>query len=117
MPAAHAGKVAPPATEAVESRFRADLSLHPLIREYALSLPDRVSQFIAAQTSGDLAKLESLAHQTSGVGGMYGFPGLSDIASLIEEAARERQDQALLKDLVDELVRRIGRGNVDPIPS
>jgi PAS domain S-box-containing protein len=96
--------------EAVLSDFRHDTALRPLIQDYVDTLPDRVAEIVGAHTSGDHTRLESLAHQTKGVGGMYGYPDLSEVASLIEQAARERQPDELVKELIDELdslVRRI----------
>ena len=62
---------------------------------------------------GEIREIEKLAHQIKGVGGMYGYPCLTDTASLIEEAAREGQDVQLLAELIDEfadLTQRIRRG-------
>ncbi len=94
-------------------RLGADPALLPLVRDYAHSLPGRVDDFRAAIADDARDRLAGLAHQTKGVGGMYGYPDLTESAALIESAAREGQDNELLSALVDEfdaLTARIVRG-------
>ena len=94
-------------TGAIQSLFQADPSLRPMIREYIEGLPQRVSDLWASLRSSDLGRLESLAHQTKGVGGMYGFPGLTEIAALIEDAVREGHETKLLEELVHEFAEHV----------
>ena len=99
--------------DVIRSEFDHDEGLSALIREYVRDLPGQVSDCQRLVTSGAVRGLEALAHKISGVGGMYGYPCLSETASLIEQAAREGQNLELLRELVEELAAlssRIERG-------
>ncbi|MEO1995281.1 MAG: Hpt domain-containing protein, partial [Planctomycetaceae bacterium] len=56
----------------------------------------------AALDEADPVQLDALLHQTIGAAGSYGFAQLSECASLLQDAVRERQEQSLLQELVDE---------------
>jgi HPt (histidine-containing phosphotransfer) domain-containing protein len=63
--------------------------------------------------SGDLTGVRSLAHQIRGVGGMYGYPALTENAALIEESIVENQEAELVAELLEEfslMVVQIKRG-------
>jgi CheY-like chemotaxis protein len=99
--------------DAIESQFRDDPGLSGLIRSFVEVLPERVARFRAMMASGDLRGVGSLAHQIRGVGGMYGYPEMTETAALIEDAVFERREGGLLEELVEEfagMVARIGRG-------
>jgi PAS domain S-box-containing protein len=102
-----------PPDDFIVSRFRDDPDLKDLIRWFVAELPERVERLRSMTGSGDLVGIKSLAHQLRGVGGMYGYPALTDTAGLIEEAADEQREGQLLEELVEEfadLVEQIDRG-------
>ncbi|MFO0888506.1 MAG: PAS domain S-box protein [Isosphaeraceae bacterium] len=106
-----------PAPDSLASPLGEDPSLADLVREYVDGLPDRLAQLERALADGDRERVAGLAHQTKGVAGMYGYPELSEQAALIEQAAREGQDDELIGELLGEfedLVGRILRGTPPP---
>ncbi|MFT7457897.1 MAG: HPt (histidine-containing phosphotransfer) domain-containing protein [Planctomycetota bacterium] len=61
-----------------------------------------------ALSTGDTAKLQSIGHSLKGVGGGYGFDGLSEIGASIESAAKDKdlgQIEGLVNDMADYLQR------------
>ena len=99
--------------EVILSEYHREEGMIALIREYVEALPGQVSKLRLSLARGDARGFESTAHKIKGVGGMYGYPCLSETASLIEQAAREVQDPELLSELVEELAElssKIERG-------
>ena len=95
------------------TRYPVDPRLAELIRDFVASLDQKVTDFRSLLTGPETRELERLAHQIKGVGAMYGFPCLTETASLIEDAAREGQDAGLLGELVEEfaaLCEQISKG-------
>jgi signal transduction histidine kinase/DNA-binding response OmpR family regulator len=80
-----------------------------LIQQYAQNLPQQLQAIREAFEIGDFPLLSSLAHQTTGVAGMYGFKNLAETAGLLEEAVRESQDVSLLQELFEELEAAVER--------
>ena len=73
----------------------------------------RFEELSVAVREGDRDRAAREAHKIRGNGGMYGYPELSEIAGLIEDASREEQDVSLLDELLDELeltIKRIQNG-------
>ena len=104
-PEAHPSGPIPPAID--------DDGMLPLVCGYVDGLPSRVAAMKAALLDREPARLIDLAHQTKGVGAMYGYPCLTETAALIEDAAREGRDDDLIAELIDEfqaLTARVGLG-------
>ncbi len=95
--------------DAMLSSLSDDPSLSPLIRDYIRGLPGRHGQIREAIDARDLTRVATLAHQVRGVGGMYGFPQLSELAGLIEDATGDAQDLDLIAELIDDLGEMIDR--------
>ncbi|HEY1066592.1 MAG TPA: Hpt domain-containing protein [Pirellulales bacterium] len=90
-----------------------DEDMRELIRDYGAALPGRIADLKASIDSNDLARVTKLAHQLKGAGGMYGYPALSQIAALLEQAAKEGHQIDLLQELIAEagvVVERIQLG-------
>lgn len=103
----------PTRDDALVSNFADDPAFLPLVWEYVDSLTDRVEELRRAVTDGNLDEAARIAHIVRGSGGMYGYPELSELASLIEDAARERREADLIGELLaelDVLVDRMHRG-------
>src|SRR6202041_2501080 len=79
-------EVEPNQADVILSEFREDPGLMDLVRHYVDGLPGQVTAMRSLLSSGDTRGIESLAHKTRGVGGMYGYPCLTETASLIEDA-------------------------------
>ena len=105
--------------EAILSEFQGDYEMDLMIREYVSELSPKVDQLYSMLLAGDLGGVESLAHQLQGSGGMYGYPSVTEQASLIEDAIRRNQTTAVLSNLIDvfaKLVEQIQKGlNLWPI--
>jgi HPt (histidine-containing phosphotransfer) domain-containing protein len=84
-----------------------DGELADLTRGYLESLRSTVAAVKNARSAGDFIALRSLAHQTRGAAGMYGFPELSETAGLLDDAIAEDQDDDLILELADEFIRGI----------
>src|SRR5207247_1143453 len=91
--------------ERIVSTFHDDIAFMPLVREYADGLAPRLHEIRAAHGEGDLVRLASLAHQTKGAGGMYGFPKLSEAAAALEEALQKQQSPEVVAKLIAEIER------------
>ena len=78
-----------------------------LIRDFVSQLSAKVDQFHSMLVADDLRGIESLAHQLRGSGGMYGYPGLTEKASLIEDAVRRNETTAVLSNLIDVFARLV----------
>ncbi len=96
--------------------FADDPELARLVAEYVAGLPGQVAGLRRSLAAGDLGGVEFLAHRIRGVGGMYGFAALTELAGLVEQAARERRDADLLVELLDELGDLIAREVARPQP-
>lgn len=99
--------------ETILTKYTDDPQLAEIIRDFVASLDQKVADFRSLLTRRETGELERLAHQIKGVGGMYGYPCLTETASLIEQAAREGQDVGLLAELIEEfavLCEQISKG-------
>ena len=65
-----------------------------------------------AVANQDLARAQSTGHSLKGVGGGYGFDGLSDLGARIEIAAKEKR-LADINSLVDEMADYMERVEVE----
>lgn len=72
----------------IPSTYCDDTAMLPLIEEYAGGLRQTVADLHQAIKMGDSSKVATLAHQTKGAGGMYGYPILSEAAGALEAAAK-----------------------------
>lgn len=70
------------------SDFSNDPTMMPLISEYASGLRQIVADLHQAIKQEDCGKVATLAHQTKGAGGMYGYAMLSEAAAGLEKAAK-----------------------------
>jgi CheY-like chemotaxis protein/HPt (histidine-containing phosphotransfer) domain-containing protein len=98
-----------PPEEEVEAEFCADPGFSVLVRSFVDALPERVARFRSMMAAEDFSGVGALAHQIRGVGGMYGYPTLTETAALIEEAVFERQEAELLEELIDEFANTVDR--------
>jgi PAS domain S-box-containing protein len=80
-----------------------------LVQQYSRNLPQQLQAIREALEIGNFPLLSSLAHQTSGAAGMYGFTNVSETAGLLEEAVRESQNVSLLRELIEELEAAVQR--------
>jgi PAS domain S-box-containing protein len=83
-----------------------DLTL--LVSEFARGLPPRDQELRDAFKGGNLQRVAALAHKLKGSAGMYGYPELAEVASVIDKAAK-RQDPAAISAELPKLKLAIDR--------
>jgi HPt (histidine-containing phosphotransfer) domain-containing protein len=75
------------------------ISVHPMLREAAPEFLDRtrkrVTEMNDALASGDLGRVEWVAHQLAGSGVSFGVPYVSETGRAIEQAAKQAQREAI----------------------
>lgn len=85
----------------IHSTYCDDKTMLPLISEYVNGLRQRVADLRQAIKAGDAGKVATLAHQTKGASGMYGYPLLTEVAGALEAAARKGASMAELRQFWD----------------
>jgi HPt (histidine-containing phosphotransfer) domain-containing protein len=75
-------------TTSVRELVTVDASFEPLVARFMSNRRTDVDTMRAALAGGDWRTLAATAHAVKGVGGTYGFDRVSEIASVIERAAR-----------------------------
>ena len=73
-----------------------------LVSEYLASCQQDLPRLFAALAGREYASVRTIGHQMKGTGRPYGFPGLTQIATAIEQAA-VHQDAAGLENHLSEL--------------
>ncbi len=93
----------------VRSRLSGNRRLRPTIRKFAARLTEQLAAFEQAFRERDFAQLEQLGHWLKGAAGTVGYDDFTEPATLLEDAARERNVSALegsmagLRDLASRL--------------
>lgn len=78
-----------------------DLDLQDLIPGFLENRRRDVGTLTAAVERGDFPAIQSLGHRMKGDGGGYGFEGLSAIGIRLEQAAKDRNVQAIRDGVAD----------------
>lgn len=68
----------------VISSFADDPDMAELVSLFVEEIPDRIQALTKAFDEGEAVTLKRLAHQLKGAGTGYGFPGISERASVLE---------------------------------
>ena len=89
--------------EPIRSEYENDPDMLEIVKEFASELPERMVALEQSLSSGDLAELETLAHQLKGAGGGYGFPQITDAAAVLESALREGADAGVIEETLQQL--------------
>ncbi len=79
-----------------------DEDLEELIPGFLKNRTADVQLLKEAIDADDIGKIQSIGHSLKGVGGGYGFDGLSELGAKIEIAAKEK-NVGEIKDLVEEM--------------
>ncbi len=72
----------------IRSDFADDPDLAAVLSPFVAGLPAQLDGMRDALANGDHEHLRRLAHQLKGAGGSYGYPLLTAVAGLLEQAAR-----------------------------
>ncbi len=86
--------------EPIRSSYEDDPDMLEIVREFAAELPDRVEALKSCLAAGELAALQTLAHQLKGAGGGYGFAAITEWAGQLEQALKDKADAAVLAERV-----------------
>jgi len=79
-----------------------DSNLKELIPGYINNRYLDIKNIIGALEKGDYATIRVLGHSMKGSGGGYGFDAITEIGRVIEDAAKEKNND-VIKDKVEEL--------------
>ena len=80
--------------EPIFSEFADDPDMADMIDGFVAGLPARLKAMREALAGNHCEELQRLAHQLKGAGGSYGYPSLTDAASILEDAAKARDLEA-----------------------
>ncbi|MFQ5513564.1 MAG: Hpt domain-containing protein [Myxococcota bacterium] len=89
--------------EPIRSEYEDDPDMLDIVQEFAAELPERAAALEACLGGGDLATLQTLAHQLKGAGGGYGFPQITGAAAQLESALKAGAQATELKKDLDAL--------------
>jgi signal transduction histidine kinase/CheY-like chemotaxis protein len=87
----------------VVSTLENDEDMKEILHQFVRDLPDRSSAILRASQASDVETLKRLAHQLKGAAGGYGFPGITEAASAVEQAIVEGAEPPSLQRHVEEL--------------
>lgn len=82
-----------------------DEELKPIIEQFVLTLPERISQLKTYAAQDEWEEVRKIAHQIKGIGGSLGFPQLTEKGKLLDQAIKEARDQeyhSLLSSLLSD---------------
>ncbi len=90
---------------------RVDADLEELIPGFLENRGKDIERLREALAEQDISTLQSIGHSLKGVGGGYGFDGLSEIGAGIETAAKE-QNISLIEELINTMADYLQRVDV-----
>lgn len=67
------------------SVYADDEDMLEIVELFVMGMPDKIQALEKAYQAQDHAELNKLAHQLKGAAGGYGFPTITDAASLLEQ--------------------------------
>lgn len=88
----------------IHSSVADDPEMTELVAAFVERLPDQVHALRAAAETGDLERVQRLAHQLKGAAGGYGFLPVSEEAAALEVAAREASSRTELEVALNRFV-------------
>lgn len=88
-----------------------DADLEDLIPGYLENRQKDIKNMKNALVKGDYDTVRILGHSMKGSGGGYGFDEISEIGKLIEESAKQKDDEAIRK-LIERLSNYLERINI-----
>ena len=94
------GRKAPSAEpDVIVSAFQDDADLPEVIDAFVAGLPQRVRAMQEAIAGSHYEELERFAHQMKGAGGSFGYPIVTEVAKVLERAAKDRDAEAVTLSL------------------
>ena len=83
-------------SEVIYSEYADDPDLEDIIEDFTSELEDDINAMKKAFDQGNYDELRSLAHQIKGAGGSYGYQLLTDITTVLEEAATVKDTETCM---------------------
>ena len=87
-----------PSTESVEV-VHVDASFEPLVPKFLTNRKKEVITMREALATKDFETVRTVAHGMKGAGGSYGFDRVSELAAVIEQAAKTWDASTIERDL------------------
>lgn len=89
----------PKETTQGEEIVHVDASFEPLVPKFLINRKKEVVTMCDALATRDLETVRTVAHGMKGAGGSYGFDRVSELAAVIEQAAKNGDDATIGRDL------------------
>lgn len=92
-----------------EALVHVDASFEPLVPKFLVNRKKEVITMREALASQDFESVRTVAHGMKGAGGSYGFDRVSELAAVIEQAAKTRDSSTIERHLpvLDSYLNRI----------
>ena len=92
-----------------EALVHVDASFEPLIPKFLTNRKKEVQTMQESLTTQDFETMRKVAHGMKGAGGSYGFDRVSELAAVIEQAAKTRDSSTIERNLpvLDSYLNRI----------
>jgi HPt (histidine-containing phosphotransfer) domain-containing protein len=97
------------ATELLYSSLGGDPDLADLVELFVEEMPDRAAALSERFDASDWEGLRRTAHQLKGAAGSYGYAPISQYAAVLEEAVKQDEPEAQIRDAVEGLIAICGR--------
>ena len=88
----------------LQSEFANEPTVSRLLVKFIDRLPERVTTLATLLQEKDLAALRQAVHQLKGAGGGYGFPTISEVASVAEDHLKVESDLDLVARDIESLI-------------
>jgi histidine phosphotransfer protein HptB len=92
----------------VRSQFADDDDFRELLEVFVQGIPEKCEIFRDLRARGATDEIRMMAHQLKGAAGGYGFPGVSEAASELEESCKSDKPDAIAQSL-EGLLAYLGR--------
>jgi signal transduction histidine kinase/CheY-like chemotaxis protein/HPt (histidine-containing phosphotransfer) domain-containing protein len=91
----------------LQSTLADEPTVKKLLERFIERLPERVTTLSTLLQEQNLAELKQAVHQLKGAGGGYGFPSITEVASVVEDHLRAEADLQTIRDDVDSLINLV----------
>jgi HPt (histidine-containing phosphotransfer) domain-containing protein len=88
----------------MRSEFSDEPTVMKLLEKFVDRLPSRVNTISSLIEQQDLNALRQAVHQLKGAGGGYGFPRISEVATVAEEHIKAEADLESIKQDIENLI-------------
>ena len=86
------------------SKFADDPDMADLVEMFIDDLPKRINELATSFEQQQFDDLRRIAHQIKGAGGGYGYPELTEAATVLEDSLKQNDELDAIHDAFDELL-------------